>query len=833
MKSGEDLATLGDLERLKLRIDRLAFASLFSRGGGSAPAVAPAPASGAGCLVDVSSYPGANFGAKLQAAHDAAPATGAVLDCRCMTGAQAITAPVVFTKEVQVYFGVSNIACSVANAVTISSGTWLLGAGGSQALFGTVFTGSAGNANVFRLDGTLNIIIQNLKVTYDGANAANVGIYVLNSSIRWTFDRLEVVGIGKTGVGILTNGALIGIVRDTHIGGWNYGIDFTGADDGAASTIEGCWVESNATGTRCLNPIELWFSGSTYEGNSVENLRVTGGLVYGRGNHWENPQNGGKPCIHNINGIICLMGDVLGSVNGLAVEVVNDSALYDVTLYNCLVYDSCTATAAGRIILIEPNRVNVPADVGDVITETTDQLQGSIGHLWKAFGHDTYSVGSSLNPPDSDYTLNIFTRALGLTKGALRFFNSGGDLLASIGGLGRARLGCTVITPVGGDTGVGNRIIHSVEDYATNSIQKIQPQRIVYDEGLHKANAMAFSGQPANGETVTFNGVDTTNNTQGGDFNNVTDPLTVVNAVVNYPSCSFAAGKFFRIASEIIKVTLVAGNDVTFARAQQGTAVAAHANGLDIFRDPKIYTFQTVLTNVDGNVFIGATAALSRTNLVNAINLEGIPGTEYAALMTVNPDVWAQANTAGGISGIFVLYGGLVGDPAILAHSISDGAQVLATTVTNVVGPGWLDATMVSEFQYMMSGASPDADASLDVFAPAFGLKKAQRWWSVGGGQLAEIGDSGQCWFGRMDVKRRLGDASAYVFQALTDADGIVLQARADGYFNAGAPPAAPADANVQTSTISAYLDEAGNNLLFKVKYSDGATVKIGTIAVV
>ena len=37
--------------------------------------------------------------------------------------------------------------------------------------------------------------------------------------------------------------------------------------------------------------------------------------------------------------------------------------------------------------------------------------------------------------------------------------------------------------------------------------------------------------------------------------------------------------------------------------------------------DGKVYTFQTVLTNSDGNVFIGATFADSISNLANAINL--------------------------------------------------------------------------------------------------------------------------------------------------------------------------------------------------------------------
>jgi hypothetical protein len=57
--------------------------------------------------------------------------------------------------------------------------------------------------------------------------------------------------------------------------------------------------------------------------------------------------------------------------------------------------------------------------------------------------------------------------------------------------------------------------------------------------------------------------------------------------------------------------------------------------------DGKVYTFQTTLTNVDGNVQIGASVALSHENLRRAINLDGVAGTNYAAAMTLHPTVSA------------------------------------------------------------------------------------------------------------------------------------------------------------------------------------------------
>jgi hypothetical protein len=60
----------------------------------------------------------------------------------------------------------------------------------------------------------------------------------------------------------------------------------------------------------------------------------------------------------------------------------------------------------------------------------------------------------------------------------------------------------------------------------------------------------------------------------------------------------------------------------------------------------KVYTTQTALTNVDGNVLIGANAAATLQNLKDAINLTGTPGVQYALAMTKNTQAVAGAVTA-------------------------------------------------------------------------------------------------------------------------------------------------------------------------------------------
>lgn len=59
----------------------------------------------------------------------------------------------------------------------------------------------------------------------------------------------------------------------------------------------------------------------------------------------------------------------------------------------------------------------------------------------------------------------------------------------------------------------------------------------------------------------------------------------------------------------------------------------------------KVYTFQTTLTDSDGNVLIGADAEASKANLAAAIVLGPGSGTLYAASTTVHPEVTAVKAT--------------------------------------------------------------------------------------------------------------------------------------------------------------------------------------------
>ncbi len=89
------------------------------------------------------------------------------------------------------------------------------------------------------------------------------------------------------------------------------------------------------------------------------------------------------------------------------------------------------------------------------------------------------------------------------------------------------------------------------------------------------------------GSTVTYEAddfsTDSTDNTAGGTFNNTTDPITIVAAT--YPGTTFVVGTLIKIENEILRATAVGGGNVTLSRGALSTTPAAHANGVDIFKN--------------------------------------------------------------------------------------------------------------------------------------------------------------------------------------------------------------------------------------------------------
>jgi hypothetical protein len=132
------------------------------------------------------------------------------------------------------------------------------------------------------------------------------------------------------------------------------------------------------------------------------------------------------------------------------------------------------------------------------------------------------------------------------------------------------------------------------------------------------------------------------NSSAGGDFNNITSPLTVTGAVVTYPGVTFSTGKLIRIESEILRVSAVAGNDVTFLRGQSNTSAAAHANGNTLFKSTGGPS--------GSNIAVGLVATLTASAFVNALvaDINGAHGVEpFSAEAVVGSELTIFANAVG------------------------------------------------------------------------------------------------------------------------------------------------------------------------------------------
>jgi hypothetical protein len=99
----------------------------------------------------------------------------------------------------------------------------------------------------------------------------------------------------------------------------------------------------------------------------------------------------------------------------------------------------------------------------------------------------------------------------------------------------------------------------------------------------------------------------------------------------------------------------------------------------------KVYTFQTVLTNVDGNVLIGATAEDSADNLVAAINLTTGAGTDYATAMTIHPTV-AAADGTGTTVDLTAKEEGVAGNLIATTETLTNGSFGAVTLENGVDG---------------------------------------------------------------------------------------------------------------------------------------------------
>ena len=143
----------------------------------------------------------------------------------------------------------------------------------------------------------------------------------------------------------------------------------------------------------------------------------------------------------------------------------------------------------------------------------------------------------------------------------------------------------------------------------------------------------------------------------------------------------------------------VIGQTPTSVRAVgtwRGTTNLADADTIVI--DGKTYTFQATLTNVDGNVTIGANLKATMKNLFNAINVNGggVPGTDYAAAMTAHATVDAIDWSATTVT-VRAKTGGTGGNALATTDASTAGAWGAATLAGGAAGTPLSQVRMTSE----------------------------------------------------------------------------------------------------------------------------------------
>lgn len=177
-------------------------------------------------------------------------------------------------------------------------------------------------------------------------------------------------------------------------------------------------------------------------------------------------------------------------------------------------------------------------------------------------------------------------------------------------------------------------------------------QSDVYTDNIAPTEA-AFETNPTNLETDLNNIRSQLHNLLENQAGNWWDDLNIPSALdtgtqrgVNDLNTDLHAIERKRILRRV--EVIGAGVAVPAAAAASGTLTGT-SNFSDtetVTLDSKTYTFQTTLTDVDGNVQIGVDLQTSLANLKAAINLEAGAGTLYATSTTLHPTVTATASDA-------------------------------------------------------------------------------------------------------------------------------------------------------------------------------------------
>ncbi len=157
---------------------------------------------------------------------------------------------------------------------------------------------------------------------------------------------------------------------------------------------------------------------------------------------------------------------------------------------------------------------------------------------------------------------------------------------------------------------------------------------------------------------------------------------------------------------------------VTLAFATETlTCTGQPTDGQTVIIGAKTYTFQTTLTDSDGNVDIGANTAGSIDNLYAAMTLGSGAGTAYAASMTAHPSVEATSETdttlvisamvPGTIGNEIAVSGTYPGgaNAAWAGSALANGSGDISTWLTQLMALNQINAEVLFELKKLTTAA--------------------------------------------------------------------------------------------------------------------------------
>lgn len=145
----------------------------------------------------------------------------------------------------------------------------------------------------------------------------------------------------------------------------------------------------------------------------------------------------------------------------------------------------------------------------------------------------------------------------------------------------------------------------------------------------------------------------------------------------------------------------------------------------------KTYTLQSVLTNVDGNILIGVSLAATQQNILDAINLTGSIGSQYAASMTEHSQVSAALTWVGNNLVITAKAGGVEGNSLATTETmVGAGNQFDAATLgTTRAGVDETDADSFLWSSHFRTGTTHQGGGSSAAWAYINPVDNARRFF--------------------------------------------------------------------------------------------------------